>query len=152
MKTIVLDSGPLGQVTHPASHSENEEARAWLLLHSKAGNKIVVPEICDYEVRRELLRGDKLEGLRRLDLLKLADGVIYAPITTNIMLRAAKNWAFARRSGRPTSDVLALDADAILAATASELARTLPAVIVATANTRHLSLFFETAQWRDIAI
>ena len=35
-----------------------------------SGYQIIVPEIADYEVRRELLRAGKTRGLARLDLVK----------------------------------------------------------------------------------
>jgi hypothetical protein len=44
------------------------------------GVDIVIPEIADYEVRRELLRAGKDRGLARLDALKAMLG--YASITT----------------------------------------------------------------------
>jgi hypothetical protein len=53
-----------------------------------------VPEIADYEVRRELLRANKVRGIARLDLLKNSIG--YLPLTTPIMLKAAELWAQAR--------------------------------------------------------
>ena len=50
--------------------------RFWL----EQGNVLVVPEIADYEVRRELLRADKVNGVKRLDLIKttFAYGLILA--------------------------------------------------------------------------
>jgi hypothetical protein len=46
---------------------------------------VVIPEIADYEVRRELLRAGKDRGLGRLDALKAMLG--YAPITMPVMLK-----------------------------------------------------------------
>ena len=63
-----------------------------LLLDS--GRRILVPEIADYEVRRELIRAGKTKGLARLDELKMTLG--YLPITTAAMLKAAEFWAYAR--------------------------------------------------------
>ena len=56
-----------------------------------------IPEIADYEVRRELLRARKNRGLARLEALKAMIG--YAAITTAVMLKAAEFWAAARRMG-----------------------------------------------------
>ena len=42
------------------------------------GHRIVIPEICDYELRRELVRADKQEGLKRLDAL--ASALVYLPL------------------------------------------------------------------------
>jgi hypothetical protein len=47
----------------------------------------IVPEIADYEVRRELIRSTRLASLARLDWRKTT--FTYAPITTPVMLLAA---------------------------------------------------------------
>lgn len=74
----------------------------------------MVPEIADYEVRRELIRAKKREGIERLNaLIKQLD---YLAITTPAMRKAAEYWAQARRQGRPLAADAALDGDVILAA------------------------------------
>ena len=91
-------------ITNPKSSSENEACKNWLAGLVYKGVAVVIPEIADYEVRRELLRAGKDRGLGRLDALKAMLG--YAPITTAVMLRAAEFWATARRMGagsRPTT-------------------------------------------------
>lgn len=109
---------------------------------------IRVPEIADYEVRRELLRAGKTKGIERLDALKSHIG--YIPITTEVMLKAAEFWAQARMSGRPTSDHKALDADVILAAQAFVIGDEGDDVIIATTNVGHLSLFASAKLWHEI--
>src|ERR1051325_12066083 len=111
---VILDSGPLGMISHPRAIGEIKD---WLARLLDAGKTVVVPEIADYEVRRELLRVGRIKGLRRLDRLKLT--LKYLPITTEAMLVAAEFWANARKLGLPTTDDLALDADAIFAAQAA---------------------------------
>ncbi len=108
---------------------------------------VMVPEIADYEVRRELLRAGKIRGIERLD--ELIAQVNYLPITTNAMRRAAAYWADARQQGRPTAADPALDGDVILAAQAATLNWT--DVVVATTNVRHLSRFVQAEIWSDIA-
>ena len=66
-REIVLDTGPIGLVTNPKLSSQSVDCNQWLQAHLKAGNRVVVPEIADYEVRRELLRANKKKGLARLD-------------------------------------------------------------------------------------
>jgi predicted nucleic acid-binding protein len=107
-----------------------------------------MPEIADYEVRRELLRAQKRAGIARLDRLKTRIG--YAPITTEAMLLAAEFWAQARRQGRPTTDDRALDGDVILAAQATVLGGGGDAVVIATANVGHLERFVEARNWEAI--
>ena len=54
-RAIVLDTGPIGLVTNPKLSSQGVACNQWLQAHLKAGNRVVVPEIADYEVRRVLL-------------------------------------------------------------------------------------------------
>lgn len=109
---------------------------------------MVVPEIADYEVRRELRRAGKAEGVRLLDLM--AHHLGYEPISTQAMRLAADLRAEARRGGRPTAPDLALDADVILAAQAHVLATRHPDVVVATTNPKHLARFVDARVWSDI--
>jgi len=118
-KLILLDSGPLGILSNPSETQTIESCREWARGQQAQGRVIVIPEIADYEVRRELLRADKASGVRRLDRIK--ETFAYLPITTAAMLKAAQFWAQVRKAGRPTADSTALDADVILAAQASIL-------------------------------
>jgi len=88
-------------ITNPKSSPENEACKDWLANLASKGVEVVIPEIADYEVRRELLRAGKERGLGRLDALKGMLG--YAPITTTVMLKAAEFWATARRIGRQSA-------------------------------------------------
>jgi hypothetical protein len=63
---ILLDSGPLGLLTNPKGSSETRECNLWLARLLQRGIEVKIPEIADYEVRRELLRADKHQGLKRL--------------------------------------------------------------------------------------
>ena len=96
----------------------------------------MVPEIADYEVRRELLRLGSPVALANLDLL--AARLEYLPLDTVAMRIAARLWAQARATGQPTAPNHALDGDVILAAQAHAL--NLP-VIVATGNPVHLARY-----------
>ena len=109
---------------------------------------MILPEIVDYEIRRELLRANKLSDLRRLEQLK--SEILYLPITTEIMLKAAELWAKARQQGKPTADNQALDGDVILASQALTLKNLGYEVIIATSNKKHLSLFTEVEDWQTI--
>lgn len=148
-KTVLLDAGPLGLVTHP--HIEqNREAALWLRGLLSAGVPVLVPEISDYEVRRELLRAGRTRGLSRLD--QLAEDLGYLPITTEAMRLAASFWAEARKQGQPTASDESLDADVILAAQAAILNENSDdGVVVATTNPRHLSRFVAASLWQDLA-
>ena len=145
--TILLDSGPLGLVTNPAGSKQGAACGRWLLDAVIGGAMVMVPEIADYEVRRELIRARRAAGIARLDAL--IGQVEYLAITTSAMRRAAMFWAEARQQGRPTAADPALDGDVILAAQAATLDRA--RVVVATTNVRHLSRFVPAKLWTDIA-
>jgi predicted nucleic acid-binding protein len=147
-RLIVLDTGPLGIITNPRQTPEVHACTTWLRDILAAGSRVVLPEIADYELRRELLRAGKRNGLRRLDTaVRTLD---YLPISTAAMRRAAELWAQLRRQGLPTADARALDADAILAAQA--LLTTVPGdtMVVATTNVGHLSRVVPAQRWQDI--
>ena len=146
-RTIVLDSGPLGLVTNPGGSKEAAACGQWLLNVATGGATVMVPEIADYEVRRELLRARRTAGIARLDAF--ITQIEYLAITTSAMRQAARFWAEARQQGRPTAADPALDGDVILAAQAATLGRV--EVIVATTNARHLSRFVPAELWSDIA-
>jgi predicted nucleic acid-binding protein len=105
----------------------------------QSGARIVVPEIADFEIRRELERLGNVPGLRRLDAL--AQVFLYAEITTPVMRRAAEFWAAVRRRGLPTAGDQSLDADAILAAQAALIGGPGDTAAVATGNVSHLARF-----------
>ena len=115
----------------------------------RRGVQVHVPEIADYEVRRELLRANKRQGLKRLDNLKIAIG--YVPLNTAMMLKAAELWAQVRRQGRPTADDKALDGDVILAAQAAILGDSGSNVDIATTNVGHLGQITTALDWRNIS-
>lgn len=105
-----------------------------------------IPEITDYEIRRELLRANELRGLARWDHFCAA--LEYLPLTTAAMRLAAEFWAQARRQGRQTAANAALDIDVILAAQAVTL--TVPGIVIATTNVSHLSRFAPADLWSNI--
>ena len=147
-RVILLDAGPLGMVTHPRG-DRNRDVAAWLAKLLATGTSVLVPEIADYEVRRELLRAKKRVGVERLDSLKSTIG--YLPISTKAMLKAAEVWAQARQGGYATADFKALDADVILAAQAQTMAEEDGGnPVIATTNVGHLSRFARAQRWQDI--
>jgi predicted nucleic acid-binding protein len=147
-RLILLDAGPLGILSNPNQSQTVLTCRTWAQQQQQQGCLIVVPEIADYEVRRELLRADKFSGIQRLDLVK--DTFAYLPLTTAAMLKAAQFWAQARKLGKPTAKDSALDGDVILAAQAAVLMDEGAEVLIATSNLRHLALFVPAAEWQSI--
>ena len=143
---VLLDSGPVGLLTRRTGIPASDECRRWQRGLLAQGTRVVLPEIVDYEVSRELVRLNNVTGLARLD--HLAVTLTYLPITTAAMKQAAQLWAMARRQGQPTADPEALDGDVILAAQATMLDA--PDVVVATSNVGHLSQFVTAKAWQDI--
>jgi hypothetical protein len=80
----LLDTGPLGLVTHPNAATKNAQAAGWLrrdlLL---VGTAVRVPEIADYELRRELLRAGKSRSVMVLDRFKAT--LRYVPLTKEVI-------------------------------------------------------------------
>jgi predicted nucleic acid-binding protein len=135
-------------VTHPRASKENLDCASWLADLLRQDVQVVIPEISDYELRRELLRAEKTESLNRLD--QLARVLLYLPLTTSVMRQAAGFWAQARNEGKPTAPMEALDADVILAAQVHSLRTGDERVVVATTNVGHLARFVEARRWPDI--
>ncbi len=146
---VVLDTGPLGLVVHNKATEQTRAAKLWLEKHLAFGTEIAVPEICDYELRRELLRIGSPKSLRRLD--ELVEAVTYLPLTTAAMRRAAELWAEMRAAGTPTAAPEALDADVILCATVQvHGARTQSQPVVATTNVAHLARMVGAKLWSEL--
>jgi predicted nucleic acid-binding protein len=95
-----------------------DKCRAWLSGRALQGIRFIVPEIADYEVRRELLRLNLSGAVARLDAFNNALPDRYLPITTASIRRAAELWAEIRKRGVPTSHPKELDGDVIVAAQA----------------------------------
>ncbi len=139
-KPVMLDSGPLGKIAHPHPNTDISERVIRLL---KTDITIIIPEIADYEVRRNLLLSELTKSVGRLD--QLAQVFTYQPVDTDIMRKAFELWATARKRGRPTADPKELDGDVILAAQALKAN-----AVIATENVGHLSLFAEAKYWKEI--
>jgi hypothetical protein len=150
MQVIVLDSGPLALITQRKGVAAADECRAWLSTHLRRGVRAMVPEIADYEVRRELLRAGKLTSVARLDAFIAVPMDRYFPISTEAMRLAAQFWADLRNKGLPTADPKELDADVILCAQAIALRVPASELVVATTNVGHLARMVAAAEWRTI--
>jgi len=147
-RVVLLDPGPLGLVTNPKRSPQSVACATWLQAIFVGGIRVILPEIADYEVRRELLRASKMRGLARLDAV--TEQLEYLPLTTAAMRQAALFWAQARQHGQPTAGDKALDGDMILAAQAATLG--VSDVKIATTNVGHLSRFVPAELWQNITI
>ena len=144
-RVVLLDAGPLGMATNPNRSPSNLACTRWLQELVASGVRVLVPEIADYEVRRELLRANKVRGVAKLDAL--ASSLSYLPLSTAAVRKAAECWAQARQQGRPTASDQSLDADVLLAGQALTLGGD---VVIATTNVGHLSQFVAAEEWHKI--
>lgn len=147
-RAIVLDSGPLGLLSNPTGTSGQEHAWAWVEQRVAAGDRVVIAEIADYEVRRELIRAGREGSVARLD--HLAHYLDYIPLNTTAVRLAAELWAVARNAGHPTAHQHALDGDVLLAAQARQFGATEEEVVVATTNPSHLARYAPAAVWHEV--
>jgi predicted nucleic acid-binding protein len=140
---LLLDTGVLGYVCHPNKHLD---VRAWLqslLRATPRVHDVLISEVADYELRRELIRIKSNASLRNLDLL--AADATYLPLDTPTMRAAAAEWARLRGAGLATAGDDSLDADVILAAQAVRYGAT-----VVTDNPKHLGRMVPVLAWRDV--
>jgi predicted nucleic acid-binding protein len=149
-RVIFLDAGPLGQVSQRKGVAYADACQQWIADCITAGHRIIVPEIADYEVRRELVRSGKTMGIARLDFFNSAQPDRFLPITTLAMRLASDLWAQARNRGWATADPHALDGDVILAAQALTLGISPADIVVATTNVAHLSRYLTADTWENI--
>lgn len=147
-RILFVDSGPLGYALTPAVNEEHLRCSAWFNALIRAGEQLAIAEIVDYECRRGWLRTDNRTALANLDRVKA--GLIYVPITTEAMIRAAEFWAAARRGGYAPTTEQRLDADVILAAQISTFDSGGAEVVVATMNVRHLAHFVTAYRWDEV--
>jgi predicted nucleic acid-binding protein len=146
---LVLDTGVLGQLCH-STQRKNRPVVEWLAsrLDDELENRIFVPEICDYELRRKLLhlisKGEvQPRSIDRLN--ELINKLEYLSIDTQTMRLAAELWAKARATGVPTADEKTLDGDVILAAQAQR-----SNAIMVTNNVKHLSRYGVARHWSEL--
>jgi predicted nucleic acid-binding protein len=145
---VFLDTGVLGYITHPKGSDESRKCTEWLSGHLKSGNRVCVPEVCDYELRREYIRNKADKALEKLDKLKGA--LEYVPITTPMMLHAAALWAEARSKGKPTAHDKELDVDMILVAQAKITAASGDVLTIATTDVGDLPRFTDARAYTAI--
>jgi predicted nucleic acid-binding protein len=137
---LLLDTGLLGQLCHPGN-SANKPASDWVqaILRSGSEDRVFLPEVCDYELRRKLLhliqKGQSTQrSIQRLD--ELGELLDYLPLETSMMRKAAEFWCDSRLRGNQTASNESFDGDVILAAQAAAVSGT-----VVTTNRKHLAQF-----------
>ena len=145
-KIVVLGSGLLGLLARRKEVLPAQGCRQWQKALLASGVRVVLPEITEFEVRRELLRINSLESILRLD--RLSEKIEYLPIATAAMRLAAVLWAQGRKSGQPMADPKELDGDVILAAQTILFGEA--GTVTATTNVGHLTRYAAALHWKDV--
>ena len=148
---VFLDSGVLHTLISDSKVKEVIDCQNWFYYLLSRSALVVTSAICNYEVKRELIRRKNTKELHNLNQLKsLIDSL---NVDEPTLFLAAELWAEARNKGLPTADDLSLDADVIICAQYQLLAEKHPGryVVIATTNVSHLSRFTEAKEWHDIS-
>lgn len=136
-----MDTGVLGQICHPRRY---QDVRLWC-QRAAAVHEILIPEVADYELRRELIRIGAQRSIDHLD--ELERELRYVPITTVIWRHAARLWALQRQRGQPAAAPASLDCDVLIAAQALADGAT-----VVTLNQRHFADLVGCMAWQDVPL
>lgn len=156
---ILLDSNILSLLVTPINQNQTEDEQRnretaqcqdWFYrLYAKAVS-FRTSEICDYELRRELLRikSPSLDALNQLREL-----IDFETLTPEVLQTAAQIWAEARGVGQPNVIPENIDIDCILAAHWFHLKQQQPGrqVIIATQNIQDFQRVTDCAPWQAIS-
>ena len=147
---VFLDLGVLHTLISNSKVKEVIDCQNWFYYLLSRSALIVTSAICNYEVKRELVRRNNVGEINNLNQLKKL--IDYLPVDEPTLDLAAELWAEARNQGIPTADNLSLDADVIICAQYQLLTRKYPGryVVIATTNVKHLSRFAEAQEWQNI--
>lgn len=148
---ILLDTEVLGKICHKNLERDLVKVLQYL-EREKIGLR--VPEICDYELRRNLLLENLAKSIRRLNKFRKTDRLFF--FDTNTMIIAAEIWSVIRKQGNPTENKDSLDGDVILAAQAYQLKAYYEEIIILTTNAKDIAKFnyldLKTWDWKQAVI
>lgn len=149
-RVILLDAGVIGLLCSSPNLPSVQLCEEWLSDHVRAGTRVHICELNDFEVRREPLRLEATAKIRRLDESCVILGTVSVQGPT--WLQAAEFWALVRRAGKPTAHPKALDCDVVLGAVAATLGKLGDEVIIATGNVGHFGRFpgIDARPWEEI--
>jgi predicted nucleic acid-binding protein len=144
MKRVALiDSGPLNEIVKP---QPSVDVSRWLKFIDEKRIAIRVPEIIDYELRREIVlqcligTNDSYKSLHKLN--KYRQTKRFISINPSVTLTdACEIWAKLREKGQGTSDNKNIDVDVILAAQAISMKNDFDEVIIVTGNLSDIQRF-----------
>jgi len=147
---VFLDSGVIYSLINTSNVKKVIDCQEWFYALLGRGVLFVSSAICEYEIKRELIRRNQLKELNNLNEIK--QWFNFLEVDENVWNMAAKNWAKARNMGIPTADNLSLDADMVICATWQILQEKWEGryVVIATNNVKHLSHFANADIWENI--
>lgn len=154
IQLIVLDSGPLGLLTHPRPSSAAIACTRWMKKAIGQNIRVLLPAIVDYELRREYLRRENYVSLQKLDALRTA--LEWLVLEEAALKQAARLWAQTHQTGRPLADAKALDADCILVAQVRSFAESNGIAenefVIATSDVGDLPFLAPARRWEEIQL
>ena len=149
---VLLDTGPLGLITNPnQNNTEAMQCQEWVWKLVEKPIVVCVPEIAYYESRRKHVHLKNEKALNRLESFLKHPRISYAPLTTEIIKKAADLWGWARSTGQSTAHEKSIDSDVILAATAIIMSLRPEYVVIAT-NVKHLARYTPAKEWKQITL
>ncbi|MEG4442738.1 hypothetical protein QUB47_34630 [Microcoleus sp. AT9_B5] len=155
---VILDSNILTLLVTPLDEKLSEDEKLTKEIHQctkwferllSKGARIIVSDICDYELRRELI-GIKSKSVQELDNLR--DLIEFQPVTFAVLEKAAELWAEARYLSQYNKIKENIDVDCILAAQWCLLKEQYPGrkVIIATKNIKDFQRVTDCDVWQNI--
>jgi hypothetical protein len=154
---VFLDSGVIGLLSNPNKRDQVLACENWLYGLLAKGVYVVSSDICDYEVRRNLVL-ESMHFERRSQSLAVLDElhefIELLPVTPQVLIAASDIWAKSRLQGQAMANGMSIDVDAIICAHWELLKEEFPSryVVIATTNVRHLSRFTEAFEWESIQL
>lgn len=158
---IILDTTTLtALITRATDSEEARKCQDWFYSLIPRGAMFMIPEICDYEVRRGFILLEKKTGrnqdARKENLDKIrtySDGLSF---TLEVSLVAAELWAESTNIGK--TQPKGISADIVVMAHTKILQDHFPGrkVIIATRNTNDFIIFdknysdFDVSEWNEI--
>jgi len=129
--------------------TESKQCREWLYRLLSKGAYVIASDICDYELRRELIR-IKSKSVLKLD--RLRDLIEFQEVTFAVLENAAELWAEARYMSQSNKVKENIDVDCILAAQWCLLKEQYPGrqVIIATKNIKDFQRVTDCDIWQNI--
>ncbi|MEG4320060.1 MULTISPECIES: hypothetical protein [unclassified Microcoleus] len=155
---VILDSNILALLVVPIDDKLSEDEKLgkeiyqcteWFYRLLSKGAYVTSSDLCDYEIRRELIR-IKSKSVQELD--KLRDLIEFRKVTFAVLEKAAELWAEARTMSQSNKVKDNIDVDCILAAHWFLLKEEYPArqVIIATKNIKDFQGVTDCSIWQNI--